>query len=381
MITLVVLFVIFCSFNVNAKVVQAEQLSDSVNEQLEKLDFSTLDEFFENIDTQNGTFDFVTVLNQILKGEGYSTFDSFSDYVVNSLLYSVKQTLPTFISILIIAILCGLIKNFKSHYVSDGVQTIVVFACVGAIIIVLFSQFISIWNNCIFAIKNIGKLCEIMSPIIVTLMVAIGANVSASVYTPSVAFFSTGIISVVLSVVLPLTGLMVVFSIINNLSSNIKLTKFIEFFSSIIKWVLGIIIAIFGLFLSVQGIASAIHDGISIKATKYAISNSIPIVGGLLKDGFDVVIAGSVLIKNAVGVVCLFGLFFTVLSPILSILSFSLMLKLVVAIAEPITDEKIIGICSGISKGITTLCACVILTGLALFLVVLLSIISANAFI
>jgi hypothetical protein len=55
--------------------------------------------------------------------------------------------------------------------------------------------------------------------------------------------------------------------------------------------------------MTVQGITSASIDGISIRATKYAISNSIPIVGGFLRDGFDIVIAGSVLIKNAVGII------------------------------------------------------------------------------
>ena len=289
--------------------------------------------------------------------------------------------LPTFVSVLIIAILCGFIKNFKSHYISNGVNNIVVFVCLGAIITVIFGQFIAVWQKSTIAIENIAKLSEIMSPIIVSLMVATGASVSASVYSPSVAFFSTGIVNVILSAVLPLVGIMIVFSILNNLSDNLKLNKFIEFFCSTVKWILGIVIAIFGLFLSVQGIASAVHDGISIKATKYAISNSIPIVGGLLKDGFDIVIAGSVLIKNAVGVVCLVGLFYTILPPLVHILTFSLLLKLAVAIIEPLTDSKIVETCSGISKGVAMLSACVIIAGLAMFLLILLVIISANAFI
>jgi stage III sporulation protein AE len=132
-------------------------------------------------------------------------------------------------------------------------------------------------------------------------MVASGGNVSASVYKPAVAFLSSGIINVILTIVLPLIALMIIFNTLSNFSSSIKLEKFSELGASIIKWIIGLIVAVFGIFLSVQGITSATFDGISIKATKFAISNSIPLVGGFLKDGFDLVVAGSILIKNAIG--------------------------------------------------------------------------------
>ena len=165
-----------------------------------------------------------------------------------------------------------------------------------------------------------------MSPIILTLMVASGGNVSASIYTPTVAFLSNGIISIFLYLIMPLVALTFIFNMISNFSSSIKLEKFSAVATSLMKWVIGFILTIFTVFLSIQGITSATFDGISIKATKYAISNSVPLVGGLIRDGFDLIIAGSILIKNVVGITGVFALFYTIISPILTIFVFSLML-------------------------------------------------------
>ena len=133
--------------------------------------------------------------------------------------------------------------------------------------------------------------------------------------------------------------------------------------------------------MTVQGITSASIDGISLRATKYAISNSIPLIGGFLRDGFDIVIAGSVLIKNAVGIIGLFSLFFIVLSPVLTICVVSLLFRLVASLVEPIGDVRISDFCTSISSGISYLIVCILMVGFMLFITVLLMIFSANAFI
>ena len=213
-----------------------------------------------------------------------------------------------------------------------------------------------------------------MSPIIITLMIASGGKVSASVYKPAVAFLSNGVIGICAKLLIPIVGVMIILSVISNFSSVIKLKKFSDFTASIIKWVLGITIAVFGIFITIQGITSASFDGISIRATKYALSNSIPIVGGFIKDGFDLIVAGNVLIKNTVGIIVVFALFFTILSPLFQILSFSLMLKLVSGITEPIADGKISDFCTSISKSISYFLSIILMVGFMVFITVLLMI-------
>jgi len=359
----------------------ATELSDNINEQLNNLDLSELQNYFDNLNNSGFTSDFLSYFYGLLKGEYQFDYKTLGEYVVNCFLGQVYQFIPTMISIISIAIFCSVIHSFKGKFLSDGISDLISFVCLISVVLLISSQIISIWQNTQITLENIAKLVEIMSPIILTLMVASGASVSASVYKPAVTFLCAGIINVVLYIVLPLVTIMTVFAVISSVSKTTKLNKFAEFINGAIKWILGLSCTVFGLFLTIQGVTSATFDGVSIKAAKYAISNSVPLIGGFLRDGFDLVVAGSVIIKNAVGITSLIVLFFLLLSPVLYMAAFSLMLKLVSALVQPIFDVSLSDFCMSISKGISYLCVTLLIVAFMFFIMVLLMIFSANAFI
>ena len=378
LIIIVFIVLIFCP---NFSTVYADTLNESIESQMGNLNFGELSAFFNSLFiNEKINVDFFSCINLLLKGDLAIDFSSISTYLLNTFFKIFFELIPTFFSIIAISVLCGIVQNARSSYLSEGVAEVTFFVCMMGVVLLLGTQIISLWQNTQNTIKNIAKLSEIMSPIILTLMVAVGGNVSASVYKPTVAILSNGVVSVILYVIMPLVALMTVFNVLSNFSNDLKLSKFSELISSIIKWIIGLIVSIFGLFLSVQGITSATFDGISIKATKYTILNSVPIIGGFIKDGFDLIIAGSVLIKNSVGVVVVFALFYMIISPILYLAVFSLLLKLTSAIIEPICDNRISNFCVSISRTISFLTASLICVGFMLFITVLLMILSANAF-
>ena len=360
---------------------RADELSDNINEQLENIDLSELEEYINNLENKPDDYSFIDYVNKLLSGEYEYDFTSFIKYTLNSFLGNIYEKLPTFISVFAIAVFCAIVRNLNSSFLSKEIENLIVFFAILSTILILTTEIVSSISNIKITIENIAKLCEIMSPIILTLMIASGGNVSASVYKPAVIFLSSGIVNVFLYVIIPLISLMLAFNIISNISPNVKLTKFSDTCGGIIKFIFGLIITIFTVFLSIQGITSATYDGISFKAAKYAISNSIPIVGGFIKDGFDLVIAGSVLIKNSIGVASIISLFFTILSPVISIFGSSFLLKIVSSLIEPIGESNLCNFCASISKCLNYLIACVLVVGLMLFICILLMIFSANAFI
>lgn len=360
--------------------VKSETLSENINNQLNNLDLIELESFFNSINNY-GSNDFFSLINNLLNGKYEYTSQNLGEYIVNLLFSNIKEKLPIFLSIIAMVIFCNVIQSSKSKYISSGISEIISLVCLFAVILILAGELLAIWNNAKFCIENITKLITIMSPIIISLMIASGGTVSASVYKPSVALLSGGIINIYTYVLLPLVGIITIFGIISCFSKLIKIDKFNEFFTSLIKWIIGISSAIFGIFLTIQGITSATFDGISIKAAKYTISNGIPLIGGFLRDGFDLMIAGSVLIKNAIGISCVFALIFVIISPLVNMLTFSLLLKLTSAIVQPMSENNVSTCFSAISKGISYLIVCLLAVGFMFFLTIILMIFSANAFI
>ena len=104
----------------------------------------------------------------------------------------------------------------------------------------------------------------------------------------------------------------------------------------------------------------------------------MPIVGGILRDGLDLVLASGVLVKNALGSVAIIIIFGIVIQPILEIACVSLALKLVNAVLEPLNDGQTSAFINSICSIISFAIASIVLVALMYVVVVILSICSSQ---
>lgn len=377
-----IIFIFFISFMVLIAVfngnntAKADSLSDAVKNQVDNLNLDEIEEFF-NRNSVNGV-GFYALFNKLLQGE-YDGEQGVFKYLTDVVFSDVSRMIPLFTGIMVITLLYSLIWNSKSAYLSDGVGKTIKYVAVMAVILTLSSEILYIWETVKNLIENIGKFSEIMSPIILTLMVASGGTASAALYKPSVLFFSDVVIQVFNYAVMPLIAVLGLLGIAAKLSTDINVGKFADFFGSVVKWIFGITITLYGFFITVQGISASAFDGVSVKVAKYALSNSIPIVGGLIKDGMDIITAGSVIIKNAFGISGVLIMFYVVLSPVIYMAVFSLLLKLTAAITEIYSEGFVSALLINISKTVSYLIATVMTVGLMAFITVTLMIFSANS--
>lgn len=362
------------------KTVKADELSDSIENQLENIDLEELEDYFNNLGV-NGSVGIIDRINDMLSGKFEFEYTDFFNYLLNSVFSEFLSFMPVFILVIVIAVFLGILKSIKGVFLQESILEVIYFACISGIIILIFSQVFIIVSSVKNAIENLSKLNEIISPIIITLIVASGGSSVANTIKPASVFLSGGVVQIINSVIMPLVSVMLVFTVLSNLSTGIKLKNTCDFIAGIIKWIIGIIISVFGIFTVVQGVGGAFYDGISVKAAKYILSNSVPIIGGFLKDGFDVIIAGSVLIKNSIGIVGVFLIFYTVLSPIMLIASFLLVLKFSAAVIEPLSDNKISDFCLSVGRCVNYLLVALLMVSVMLFINILMMIFSANSLI
>ena len=357
----------------------AKTLSETIDEQLEHIDLNELESHLNNLDNDNNSF--VDIIKKLLTGKIDFDLGTFSEYIKNNVISNFNSLLPSMFTVIAISLFCSIVQSSKSIFASEGISQLIFFVCFSSAVLVLFGEITNIIINSKKIIENIAKTSEIMSPIITTLLIASGGNSTASLYKPGVALFSNIVINVMLSIVFPLISLILIFGIISHFNKGVKLGKFVDLFNSVIKWIIGLSVTIFTIFISFQGIACSLYDGISVKAMKYAITNSIPLVGGLLKDGFDMVVAGSIILKNTIGVGCLIVLFFYVLTPVIKTAVFSVLLKMTAGVTDLISDSNISDFCVFTSKTLSLINAVVLLVAFMLFVSVFIMLISANAFV
>lgn len=341
---------------------EESELSEVVADTLSKLDFGDL----ANLSVFGGS-DFWTVLGQIISGDYFKQYpDVFSG--IWALLGSVVlAVLPMVVLVVAITILCGFVGTAKK----EGVGSLVFFVAYAAVVLIIMGSVADL-------IKMVGNTLEIIKtqvdlvfPIILTLMVTGGATTSAGIYQPAVAILSSGIMQIFTWVVMPLFVVSMAFSVVSHLAPQTRLDKFVGFFNALFKWIVGVCFTVFLSFMAIQGITAGSFDSISIRATKMTVSGYVPIIGNYMSQGFDLIMASAVLIKNAVGLSGILLLLGLVLAPIVKIVVFSLAIKLAAAVTQPIGDSRISNFLTTVNKSFGMLVAC--LLGVAFMYLVILA--------
>ena len=312
-----------------------EQLQEEVQKLLDALDTEELEAYLATLPQYEGS-DLKEMLASIVTGDFSLDYSSLWQSVLALVWEEGKVMLPAFAVILAVTLLCGILNSAKNGFLKSTMTDIIHFAAYLSVGAVLLSVLISVLQAGFSAIGSMQRQMQIIYPILLTLMAASGGAVSAGIYRPAVAFLSSAVCEMFTAVVLPTSVVVIVLTFVGSLSDEVKTSKLGDFFKSVNKWLIGLALGILGIFLTVQGIAAAQYDGISLRAAKYLVSGSVPIVGGFLSGGLDLVLAGSALIKNAVGSFAVFLLFGAILRPVLLFAAFQLFLRLSAAVAEPV---------------------------------------------
>ena len=358
----------------------SEQLGNNVQDNLNNINMEDLDSIVG--DLQNNLFggsSFTDRVGRILSGEFAGDYPNLFQAIFALFGDVVLSVLPIILLIVGIAILSGIMQSIKPSSGGEGVKNTVHFVTYAAIVIIVLAGVGMLVFEVGATLNQLKRQMDIIFPILLTLMVAVGGQASAGVYQPAVAVLSNGVMQIFNIIIMPLFIITLVFSVVGNLTNNTKLDKFVSFFTSAYKWIIGVVFTVFLAFLTIQGITAGAHDGVSIRAARFTIGSYIPYLGGYLSQGFDLVMASSILIKNAVGLAGLYLLLAVVLGPILKIVVFSLGLKLAAAIVQPIADERISNFLTSVNKSFSMLAAILIGAAFMYFLTIGLVIVTGNS--
>lgn len=353
-----------------------ENLTQNVFEVLDDVDLSEVQNVVDNLDD----FGFMTSsvrekVEKILKGEYFTDYSSFFQALISLIFGDLRSILPFVFTIIAIGILCNLTLNFRPNAKSVG--DIINFVFLSIVILIVMITFKKILVTTSNTINSITNQMQIVFPILITLLGTIGSFTSISIYNPLVAIL-TGAVNVVFKNFLyPIFIVILIFTILSNITDTIKFGKLNGFLISTFKWTIGIVFTIFSGFLSIQGISAGKYDSVSIKATKFAVKSYIPIIGSYVSEGMDFLILGAVLVKNSIGLVGVIILFVTIISPILTIVLYKLALQLCGGILEMSGNQKISTFLTDCSK--ILILPIVLIIGLAFMYIITICLIMCTA--
>lgn len=336
-----------------------QQLIDNVEQNVNDLDLGSLQGLLQGLNSN--LFDSLkdTIID-IAQGEQKLTFDDAMRLITQRVFSALTGVLPIVVSIVGISLITSLLNGLTSGFLSNPTKELIGFVSYCAIAVIILTRAMSLVNDTAAIVGTIKQFMQLVFPILLTIITVVGGANSSAVFQPMMSVLTTSITTFVVQIIMPMVVVVIVFTMISSLSNGVKLSKLTSFFSSGIKYSLTAVFSLFVTFLTAQGLTGGIIDTVSIKTAKFAMQSYVPIVGGYLSDGFDLMMASFVLIKNSLGLISLFALLIMIASPLVNIIVFSLGLKLASGIIEPIGDSKISKMIFDLSKNVNILLAIIL---------------------
>lgn len=380
-IILLVSFSPVCQFSYGAEPADNSQnlfsqLQDNVKDSIADLDLSGIEDYFdENSELFQNVFgfaDYKEFLLALVSGQVLADFPSILSAIWAMVKSNISIIISPLILVLVIILLSVLFKNIRPTLNGSSVLEAIFFICFAVVVSLITMLFTNTMQTATQSITKMQNQMNGIFPVLLLLMTSAGASISVKAYQPLVLLLSNIISNVFVNILLPIVVVIFVLCLVGNISPQSKLKNLTDFFSSVFKWVIGIVFTIYMAFLSIQGITASSADGISIKTAKYAIKNYIPLLGGYISDGLEVARVGSVIIKNAIGFSGILFILFTILSPIILIGVLQLALKLIAGFVEPIGDSRACAILTSVSKSLSLLVTVVLGVAIMYFVIIFL---------
>ena len=375
-----ILFIIFL-LTTNVFAENIDMSSDIINEYIEIYG----DKIQEGIDSANGSeisksfpqFSVEQILADVSKGKLNFSIGSILSRLAELLFEEMKGTLKLLLIIPAIVILNTYLGGIAGNFQSKGAIQAAFFVCYAVMAGIASAAFMETVKCSRSVIENISVFMRILIPVSLASLASSGAVISATTFEIVLMSIIEITQLAVERLFVPLVMASTALNIANNISDTFDAEKLVQLIGKTIKWGLGAMLTLFVGITGLQGIASGSADGLTVKVTKFAASNLIPMVGGILAETVETVMNCSVVIKNAIGIVGIIAVVVIAVLPIIKMTACLILFRLCAALIQPIAEKKWVKCISEFGDSVSSTLAMAV-TVVVMFVIILTIIINVG---
>ncbi len=353
-----------------------------IQEQLKQLDLSELKQQVDNLNRETGDYLPDLTIKDLMRlfskqglqtkfkriGKGLARY-LFDELLVNSKLLG---------KLIILSIIAAILKNLQANFASRQVSKLANVLVYLVLIIIALDSFKLAVNIGREAVGNMVDVMQAILPVLLSLLVSMGNLTSASLFHPLTFLIVNALSTVVKNIIFPLIFLATILDIVNNITDEFEVTGLASLIKQGAMAGLGVITTVFGAAILTQGTVATVSDGVTIRTAKYLTGSFIPVVGGFVSNALDLVVGGSLLIKNALGVFSVIIILLFCSFSVLKIVALVVIYRLAGAVIQPIDDSKIVSCLNKLGTNLLLVFGAVTVVGIMFFVVVLIMVGTAN---
>ena len=270
------------------------------------------------------------------------------------------------VGILLVVLLCGAAEGFSRD--AGGAELKFVPLC-GALSVTALAAggLDSLIGLGVKTVQELSEFSHVLLPSLAAAAAAAGAVGSATVQQVTTVFFVDLLVQLINGLLVPMVYLYIGALAAAAMLSEGRLWGIAEALKKGTVWVLSGTLVVFTVYLSAVRIISGAADGAAVKMAKAAISGTVPVVGGIISEVSETVLAGAGLLKNTIGVFGMLAVLSACAYPFLQLGVQYLLYKLAAFLAGTVGDARLcrlidgLGGAFGLVLGMTGSCALLLL--------------------
>ena len=282
----------------------------------------------------------------------------------------VRKAVRSGVLLLTVVLLCGLAEGLYSGMGAEKPADVV--AIVGALAVTAIA--VTDANSLIGmgreALDRMGAFSKLLLPAVTAAAAAAGSPSGAVARQLATMLFSDLLITLITQLLLPLVYAYLAACVGYAAVGNDGLKRIAGALKWVVTAVLTTVLLIFVGYLTISGVIAGSADAVTVKAAKFTMSSLVPVVGGILSDAAETVLAGAGVLKNTVGVFGMLVVLCMCVVPFLQLGVHYLAYKLTAALSATVTEGRVAGLIDQISGafglvlGMTGACALLLLISL-----------------
>ena len=191
------------------------------------------------------------------------------------------------------------------------------------------------------SIEQLNAFSKVLLPSLMTASAATGVPLAATAQYSATILFSDLLMTVITNVLFPLVYAYLAAATANAAIGNDSMGRIADFFRWIASSCLKIFLMVFVGYLTMSGLIASRTDLVGTKTAKFAISGVVPVVGSILADATETVVAGAMVVKNSIGVVGMLTILSICLTPFLVLAVNYFLFKAAAALSAPMCEPRL----------------------------------------
>lgn len=181
-------------------------------------------------------------------------------------------------------------------------------------------------------VRSLSDYSACLIPVLATAAAMSGGVTAAAALHTGTLLFSELLMQLISKLLIPGVFFYLAVATAEAALSSEALAELRELIGWLISKSLRVMVYVYLAFLSVTGVVGGAADAVAVKTTKAAMSGMVPVVGGMISDASETILASASVIKNSIGVFGMIAVLAICILPFLNVGVQYLLLKVTAAI-------------------------------------------------